>query len=78
MYSIVTLQSLSLGTWELKVHVKKLQVECSYEFIHKSLKEASQKIIIMKLREGTLYYNIIIRNVSQMELFSLYQSEAIV
>jgi hypothetical protein len=37
--------------------------------------EASQKNIIMKLYEGTIYYYIFIRQVSQMELFYLYQSK---
>jgi hypothetical protein len=68
LYSIVTLQSFSLGTFELKVQVKELRFLCSYELIHISVKETSQKNIIMKLRERTLYYNIIIRNVSQMEI----------
>jgi hypothetical protein len=43
LYSIINLQSLWLWTWELKVQLKKIRVVCSYEFIHISEKEASQK-----------------------------------
>jgi hypothetical protein len=42
------------------------------------VKEASQKNTIMKLNEKTLYYNIFIRQVSQMVLFYLLQSEVVV
>jgi hypothetical protein len=74
-YSNITLQSLSLDTWELKVQIKKLRIVCSWEFVHIRVKEASQKNIIMKLYEGTISYYIFIRQVSQMELFYLNQSE---
>jgi hypothetical protein len=39
------------------------------------VKEARQKNIVMKIKEGSLYYFIFIRQVSQMKLFYLYQSE---
>jgi hypothetical protein len=55
-YSNVTLQSITLGTWEIKLQVTKLRIVCSWEFVHIRVKEASQKNKIMKLYEGTIYY----------------------
>jgi hypothetical protein len=48
---------------------------CSKEFVHVRVREARLNNLVIKLKEGALYYYIFMRQFSQMELFYLYQSE---